>query len=57
MKNHHSDKCAKNKTDMERRGYGKTNLENVTPVQEGEESDVVGVPWEDGDQSVVVMAG
>ena len=42
---------------MERRGYGKTNLENVTPVQEGEESDVVGVPWEDGDQSVVVMAG
>lgn len=42
---------------MERRGYGKTSLENVTPVQEGEVGDVVGVPWEDGDKSVVVMAG
>lgn len=47
----------KNRTDMERRACRKTNLEDFTPVQEGEKGDVVYVQWEDGDKSVDVTAG
>ena len=45
-----------NRTDTERRGYGKTNLEDFAPVQEGRKGEGVG-KREDGDKYKDFTAG